>query len=306
METIIPSPSPEPSAPAIKEGTTATFAADVIEGSASVPVIVDFWAPWCGPCKQLSPALERAVGAARGAVRLIKVNIDENPELAQELRIQSIPAVFAFYQGRPVDGFMGALPESQVTAFIERLVRLAGGVPAVDVAAEVLKKADTALAEGDVAAASALYGQVLSAEAANPAALAGIARCRIAAGDAARARELLDGVPADLADAPEIAGARSALELAEQSRDTGATGELRARLEKNRNDHQARFDLAMALYAAGEPEAAIDELVQLVRRDKEWNDQAARKQLLKLFEALGETHPLTVAGRRRLSSVLFA
>jgi putative thioredoxin len=198
-----------------------------------VPVIVDFWAPWCGPCKQLSPALERAVGAARGAVRLIKVNIDENPELAQELRIQSIPAVFAFYQGRPVDGFMGALPESQVTAFIERLVRLAGGVPAVDVAAEVLKKADTALAEGDVAAASALYGQVLSAEAANPAALAGIARCRIAAGDAARARELLDGVPADLADAPEIAGARSALELAEQSRDTGVTGELRARLEKD-------------------------------------------------------------------------
>ncbi len=306
METIIPSPSPEASAPAIKEGTTATFGADVIDASASVPVIVDFWAPWCGPCKQLTPALERAVSAARGSARLVKINIDENPELAQELHIQSIPAVFAFYQGRPVDGFMGALPDSQVKAFVEGLVKLAGGVPAGDVVAQALEKGDSALAEGDVAAASALYGQVLSSDKANPAALAGLARCHLKAGDVAGARELLERVPGDLADAPEIASARSALELAEQSREPGAVGELRARLEQNPNDHRARFDLAMALYAAAEPEAAIDQLVELVRRDKEWNDQAARRQLLKLFEALGEPHPLTVAGRRRLSSVLFA
>jgi putative thioredoxin len=303
MEPSISPPSPE--AAAVKDATTDTFATDVVQASDERPVIVDFWAPWCGPCKQLGPALERVVQAARGAVRLVKINIDENPQLAAALGVQSIPAVFAFHQGRPVDGFLGALPESQIKSFVDKLVQLTGGQPPGAAEADVLDQADSALAGGDAAGANALYAQVLGRDSSNARAWAGLVRCALAGGDSARARELLEEVPADLATAPEIGGARSAVELAEEG-PAAAVGDLQARLETDPDDHQARFDLALALYAQGQPEGAIDQLLDLVGRGREWNDEAARKQLVKLFDALGQTHPLTISGRRRLSSLLFA
>jgi len=298
----IASPKPSPAAPPIKEGSTASFMADVIEGSHEGLVIVDFWAPWCGPCKQLGPALERAVQAAKGQARLVKINIDENPELAREMHVQSIPAVYAFFQGRPVDGFMGAIPESQVKSFIERLVRATGSGGA----GEALAQADAALAANDVAAAEHVYKQVLAADAGNAPAHAGLVRCRLAAGDARAARKLLERVPAELAETPEIVAARTALDLAEAAPKKGAAGDLQARVSRDPGDHQARFELAAALYAEGRRAEAVDQLIEIIKRERNWNDQAARKELLKYFEALGPTDPVTVAGRRKLSSVLFA
>jgi putative thioredoxin len=292
----------------IKDSNTEQFMADVIETSMQTPVIVDFWAPWCGPCKQLGPVLEKAVRAAKGAVRLVKINIDQNQELAAQMRIQSIPAVYAFYQGRPVDGFVGALPESQIKSFVSRLVRATGGAAAGPSPVEqALEQAKSALASGDTGTASALFGQVLAHEPQNAAAAAGLARCYISAGEIARAKEVLDRVPAEQANDAEVQAARSALELAEQaSASSGALPDLRQRVAQNPNDHQARYDLAMALYAQGDRETAVDELLEIVRRDRGWNDEAARKQLLKLFEAFGPTDPLTLSARRRLSSILFS
>jgi putative thioredoxin len=289
----------------IKETTAATFAADVIEVSRSVPVVVDLWAPWCGPCRQLGPLLEKVVREAKGKLRLVKVNIDENPQIAQQFRVQSIPAVFAVADGRVVDGFVGALPESQVRAFAQRLMGEGADEGAAQIA-EAVEQAKRLLDEGDAGTASALFGQILQNEPENLAAIAGLARCYIKAGDLARAKGMLAGVAQDKANDPEIAAARSALELAEQAKESGPLDELKGKVAADPNDLQARFDLASALYAAGQQEAAIDQLLELVRRDREWNDQAARKQLLKLFEALGPGHPLTAAGRRRLSSLLFA
>ncbi|MCI0430635.1 MAG: thioredoxin [Rhodospirillales bacterium] len=291
----------------VKHSSTAGFMADVVDGSREVPVIVDFWAPWCGPCKQLGPMLEKSVHDAKGALRMVKINVDENPDLAGQMRIQSIPAVYAFYQGRPVDGFVGALPESQIKAFVQRLLQLGGGAAGPSPVDEALEAAKQALAENDLGAASAIYGQVLAHEPGNVPATAGLARCHLQAGDIARARQLLDALPKDKSGAAEVAAVRSTIELAEQAgKAAGELGPLAERVAQNPNDHQARFDLALAQYASGNREKAIEELLEIVRRNREWNDQAARKQLLKLFEAMGPTDELTVAARRRLSSILFS
>src|SRR5450432_2722055 len=291
----------------VKNSDTKGFMADVIEASRQVPVIVDFWAPWCGPCKQLGPALEKAVNEAKGAVRMVKIDIDKNQQLAAQMRIQSIPAVYAFYQGQPVDGFVGALPESEVKTFVKKLTGLAGGAEAgPSPIEEALEQAAESLEAGDHGAASALYDQVLSHEAGNLAAIAGLTRALIAAGDIKAARVAFDRAPADKRNDAILGKAKAALELAEQAAGSaGKLGELDAALAKDPNDHQARFDRAMALYAASDQEKAVDELLDIVKRKRDWNEDGARKQLVKFFEALGPTHDLTVSGRRRLSSILF-
>ena len=308
MENIIDPNAVGAAAPPdlIKDATTASFVADVIEASQEVPVIVDFWAPWCQPCKQLGPILEQAVRAAGGAVKLVKVDIDQNQQIAQQLRIQSIPAVYAFHAGRPVDGFSGAQPESQVKAFIDKLVASTGGEAQQSPIAEALERAGALLEAGDTVTAGQLFDQILGHEPDNVAALTGGARCRLADNDAARARELLNAVPEDKRNDPEVAAALSALELAEKASDAGDVGALQAAVAENGDDHQARFDLALALYAAGEREGAVDELIEILRRNREWNEQAARKQLLQLFEAQGPTDALTVTGRRKMSALLFS
>jgi putative thioredoxin len=269
-------------------------------------VIVDFWAPWCGPCKQLGPSLEKAVLAAKGAVRLVKVDIDKNQQLAAQMRIQSIPAVYAFFQGRPVDGFVGALPDSQVKSFVAKLAELGGAELGPSPVEEALQQAEAALDAKDTGTASAIFNQVLAHEPANIPALAGLVRCLVTAGELKRAREVLGRVPADKQGDAAVAKAAAALDLAEQS--AGAVGqlaELQAKVELDANDHQSRYDLALALYASGKQETALDELLEIVRRNRAWNEEAARKQLVKFFEALGPADPLTLSGRRRLSSLLF-
>ncbi len=290
----------------IKDSDTANFGRDVIEASMAVPVIVDFWAPWCGPCKQLGPMLEKAVVAARGAVRMVKVDVDQNQALAGQLRIQSIPAVFAFFQGQPIDGFVGAQTESQVKAFIERLMEQAGANLGPSPVEQALEKAAAALEAKQYAAASALYGQILQHEPENEEALAGMIRCHLDSGNAAGAREVFDSVPEALRTKPALVSAAAALELAEAAEKAGPLTELAARVETNPADHQARFDLAVALHAAGEREAAASALLEIIRRDRAWNEEAARKQLVKFFEAWGPMDPLTVDSRRRLSSLLFS
>ncbi len=302
METIIGgAAAPD----AIKDTNTAGFRADVIDASMQTPVIVDFWAPWCGPCKQLTPALERAVQAARGKVKLVKVNVDENQALAAQMRIQSIPAVWAFFQGRPVDAFAGALPESQVKTFVERLAKQSG--QGDDALEEALEQAQQALTAGDFNTAGSLYGQILQVEPGNPTAIAGLARTLLGVGRRSEAEEVLNTAPPEAANAPEVVSVIRELELMAEAGDgTTDTRALRERLAKDADDHEARVDLAMALFAGGNRQGAIDELIEAIRRDREWNDQAARKQLLKFFEALGPKDPLTVSTRRRLSSILFS
>lgn len=305
MEPLLGAAKPKTDADLIKDSDVTTFMADVVEASRDVPVIVDFWAPWCGPCKQLGPLIEKAVKEAGGAVRLVKINIDENPEIAQQMRIQSIPAVFAFKNGRPVDGFVGAQPESQIKAFIKRLGGAAGAAPPSPVTV-ALEEAKAAIAEGDMGTASALYGQVLAHEPGNAAAAAGLARCYLAAGDRDRAKQVLDSLSPEAKKDPEVTAAISALELAEQGAGAGDIAKLQSEVESDPKNHQARFDLAAALFAAGQSEAAVDHLLDIFKRDRKWNDEAARKQLVKFFEALGPTHPLTVQARKRLSSLMFA
>lgn len=286
----------------VKDSDTDTFMADVIEASQQVPVIVDFWAPWCGPCKTLGPLLEKLVRQSGGKVRMVKINVDENQELAAQFRIQSIPAVYAFKGGRPVDGFMGALPEGQLKSFIDRLV--GGGANVVEAA---LDEAKTLFDEGQVDEAYQLYQEVLRQDQGNPQAIAGFLRCTIALGQPEQAEAILAKLPPDILKHPEIQAVKASLELAEEAGGASAEmTELLAHLEHHPNDHQARYDLAMASYAAGHKEQAVDALLEIIRRDRTWNDDQARKQLLKFFEAFGFADPVAKDGRRKLSTVLFS
>jgi putative thioredoxin len=289
----------------IKDSGIETFAADVIAASREVPVIVDFWAPWCGPCKQLGPAIEKVVNEAKGAVRLVKINIDENQEIAQQLRIQSIPTVYAFKNGQPVDGFMGAIPESQIRDFVKQLTNGHGGH---DHAAEVLAIADEAFAAGDMAAAAQAYGHVLQDEPGHPQAVAGLARCYLASGDLERARSTLQLVRPDGANDEAIRAVDAELKLKEQAiaAPVSDTSAQRAKVDANPADHQARYDYALALDAVGDRDGALTQLLEIVKRDRKWNEEAARKHLVTLFEAMGPTDPRTIDARRRLSSILFA
>ena len=286
----------------VKDATTQSFMKDVIEESKRQPVLIDFWAPWCGPCKQLTPILEKVVRAAKGKVKLVKMNIDEHPAIPGQMGIQSIPAVIAFADGQPADGFMGALPESQVVAFLERLTKDKLGGEDKD----QLKAADAALAAGDVAGAADLYAKVLAQDSANVGALAGLARAYVATGSLEPAKQTLASVPEAKRNDPAVAAARAALELAEQAKAVGPLAELEAKAAANPLDHQARFDLAVALNGKGRRLEAVDRLIEIVKRDRKWNDDGARKQLVQFFEAWGPTDEATVAGRKRLSSILFA
>jgi putative thioredoxin len=302
------SPAPLAAAPGadlIKETTTQAFMKDVIEASRQVPVLVDFWAPWCGPCKQLTPVLEKLVKAAKGAIRLVKMNIDEHPAVAQQMRVQSIPAVFAFIDGRPIDGFMGALPESQVKQFIDRVIADAGtgGDAGIE---EALQAAAAALEANDVQGAAGIYASILQEDRQNVDALAGLAKCYLKAGDLERAEQTLALVPPDKASAAAPAAVKAAIELARKSASVGDLGSLMARLQQSPNDHQGRYDLALALIAQGNREEGLDQLLDLMRRSRQWNEDAARKQIVQLFEAWGPKDPLTIDGRRRLSSLLFS
>ena len=285
----------------VKNTTTKDFMRDVLEASREVPVLVDFWAPWCGPCRQLTPVLEKAVRAAKGAVKLVKLNIDEHPQIPTQMGVQSIPAVFAFSDGQPIDGFMGALPEARVKAFIARLIGDAGA----DIAAD-LETAEAALGSGDLNSASQIFGEVLQKDAENAQAAAGLAKCYIKTGDLARAEQTLALVPPAKVESAPVASARAALELARKTANAGDVEALSAKVAADPADHQARFDLALALAAKGERTRALDELLTIVRKERGWNDEAARKQLVQLFEAWGANDPATLAGRQKLSSLLFA
>ena len=286
----------------VKDTTTQTFMKDVIEELRRQPVLVDFWAPWCGPCKQLTPVLEKVVRAAKGKVKLVKMNIDDHPAIPRQMGIQSIPAVIAFVNGQPADGFMGALPESQVVAFLERLTKQdIGGEEA-----ELLKAADAALVAGDAAGAAEIYAEILADEPENIHALAGLARSQVETGDIAAARQALEKVPEAKRNDSAVAAARAAIEVAEQAATLGPVAELEQKVAADPLDHQARFDLAVALNANNRRQEALDHLIEIVRRDRKWNDDGARKQLVQFFEAWGPTDEHTVAGRRRLSSILFA
>jgi putative thioredoxin len=297
--TLIGETTGTPPADVIKDGTDASFMADVIEASKTTPVVVDFWATWCGPCKQLGPALERAVTAAKGAVKLVKIDIDKNPAYAGQLRVQSIPAVFAFADGRPVDAFTGAVPESQVKAFVEKLARKKGANP-LD---EMLDLAKESLELGDVGGAAQAYAQVLQADPQNAKALGGLARVYQQTGDLERAAEIVEMAGPDAKD-PDLDSVRAALALAADA--PTETTEFEARLAANADDHEARFELAKALAGYGRMMESADELLEIIRRDREWNQGAARKQLLTVFEAAGPMSDVAKAGRRKLSAVLFS
>ncbi len=311
MEPIIGmAPGAAEAAPAgdiIKDSGLATFSQDVLEASMERPVIVDFWAPWCGPCKQLTPAIEKVVLEAKGAVRLVKVNIDENQEIAAQLRIQSIPTVYAFFQGRPIDGFQGALPESQLKSFVQRLIDQSGAKhPGADLVEEAMAQADGAKEAGDLQSAAAIYMQILQQDPVNDVALGKFLRCKLELGDVEEAKEIYDALEPEMKEKPEIASFAAALELAASGSEEGEIPELTQKLENAPNDHETRFALAQALYGANRREEAVDQLLEIVSRQRGWNEEAARKELVKYFEAWGPTDPLTVETRRRLSSILFS
>ena len=287
----------------IKDTTDATFIADVVEASAEIAVIVDFWAPWCGPCKTLGPQLEAAVTAAKGKVKMVKVNVDENQQIAAQLRVQSIPTVYAFHKGQPVDGFQGAVPESQIKEFVKKLADLSGDD---DGLGEALEAAEAMLTEGAIDDAAQTFAAILGEEPENAVALAGLARSHLALGEIDQAEGVLNTAPDAIFNAPELEAARAQIELARQAADAGPLAELQAAVEADPDNHQARFDLATALHASGDIEGAVDQLLDLFRRDREWNDAAAKQQLFTIFDALKPQDPIALNGRRRLSSMIFA
>jgi putative thioredoxin len=286
----------------VKDATEASFMADVIEASKDVPVIVDFWATWCGPCKTLGPMLEAAVTAAKGKVQMVKVDVDQNQRIAAQLRIQSIPTVYAFWQGQPVDGFQGAVPASELKAFVERVSALGGDGGLAD----ALQAAEDMLTEGAAVDAAETFAAILGEEPENAAAYAGLVRAHLALGNLDQAEGFLSAAPASIAKSKELDAARAQLELARQAANAGPEADLRAAVEADPTDHQARFDLAAALLAADKPAEAVDQLLELFRRDREWNDGAAKTQLFTIFDALKPQDPIVLAGRRRLSSMIFA
>lgn len=290
----------------IKDVGEPEFMAEVVELSMTVPVIVDFWAPWCGPCKTLGPMLEDAVKAAKGAVRMAKVNVDEAQSIAGQLRIQSIPTVYAFFQGQPIDGFQGAQPQSDIQAFVERVIKAAGGAAPGETLNDAVEAAEEMLAEGAAVDAAQTFAAILGEDPNHAAAYGGLVRAHIAMEDLDQAEAVLNGAPAEISTSPELEAAAAQIELARQASNAGPVGDLRAAVEAAPEDHQARFDLAQALHAAGDAEGAVTELLELFRRDREWNEGAAKTQLFTIFDALKPNDPVVLNGRRKLSSMIFA
>ena len=297
--------SPAPDADLIKDGSEATFMTDVVEASQTTPVIVDFWAPWCGPCKTLGPMLEDAVRAAKGAVKMVKVNVDEAQQIAGQLQIQSIPTVYAFYKGQPVDGFQGALPQSELKAFVDRVVKAGGGEAPGDALADAVEAAEDMLAHGAAADAAQTFAAILGEDDKHAGAYGGLVRAYIAMDDLEQAEAFLNGAPIEISKAPELEAAYAQLQLARQAANAGPVAELTAKVEAEPDNHQARFDLAQALYANGDAGGAVDHLLELFRKDRDWNDGAAKTQLFTIFDALKPNDPVVLNGRRKLSSMIF-
>ena len=300
------SPAGAGDADLIKDTSEATFMADVVEASQTVPVIVDFWAPWCGPCKTLGPMLEDAVRAAKGAVKMVKINVDEAQQIAGQLQIQSIPTVYAFFKGQPVDGFQGALPQSEIKAFIDRVIKAGGGDAPGEELSEAVAAADDMLAEGAAQDALDTFAAILGEDPNHAGAYSGMVRAYIALDQLDQAEAHLNGAPIEISKAPELEAAHAQLQLARQAADAGPVAELQAAVDANPDDMQARFDLAQALYAHGDTQAAVDQLLTLFGKDREWNDGAAKTQLFTIFEALKPNDPIALNGRRKLSSMIFA
>ncbi len=290
----------------IKDTTEAEFMADVVEASRTTPVIVDFWAPWCGPCKTLGPQLEEAVRGAKGAVKMVKLDVDKAQMIAGQLQIQSIPTVYAFYKGQPIDGFQGAVPPSEIKAFIDRVVKAAGGEAPGDSLADAVAAAEEMLAEGAVTDAAQTFAAVLGEDSTNAGAYGGLVRSHIALGELDQAEAILNGAPAEISKTPELEAAFAQLELARQAANAGPVAELQAAVEASPDDLQLRFDLAQALHAHGDVEQAVNELLEVFRRDREWNEEAAKSQLFTIFESLKPNDPIVLNGRRKLSSMIFA
>ncbi len=301
-----PADTAQSSAELVKDSNIQGFMADVMEASMTVPVLVDFWAPWCGPCKQLTPLLEKIVLAAQGSVRLVKINIDENQQLAAQMRIQSVPAVFAFFQGRPVDGFMGALPESQLRQFIDRVAKLAGGAVPEDQIALALSEAEQILASGEADTALGIYQEILSLEPENKAAILGAGRALLMLNETAALSGFLASLPPALQAAAELEPLRSGLALAERSKAAGPLEDLAALVKAEPKNQSAKIDYATALFAGGQKAEAVEVLLASIQQDRQWNEGAARKELVKLFDILGPQDALTLDARKRLSSILFS